>query len=31
VLSRGRELGQFKQEEVSPEEIIEILVGEHDS
>jgi simple sugar transport system ATP-binding protein len=29
VLSRGRELGQFKRGEVTPEEIIEILVGDH--
>jgi len=29
VLSRGRELGQFKKGEVTPEEIIEMLVGDH--
>ena len=29
VLSRDRELGQFKKGEVTPEEISEILVGDH--
>ena len=31
VLSRDRELGQFKKGQVTPEEIIEILVGDHNS
>ena len=31
LLSRGRELGQFKKGQVTPEEIIEILVGDHNS